>query len=172
VWAGPGQVVKDANLRVQEAIHLIFATFRETWSIRQTFKWFRDHEIEVPVTQPRGGRMVVAFQRPRLSFIGDVLHNPFYAGAYTWGRHPVEVVWRDGNLRKRRTPPCPRAQQRLPPGPPTGIDWPTEEHQRMIQRTITSVASRTTQRAPPGGSGTADGVLRCRRCGRKLHARV
>ena len=32
-----GQVAKDPNLRVQEAIELIFAKFRETWSIRQTF---------------------------------------------------------------------------------------------------------------------------------------
>ena len=64
VWAAPGQVVKDPNLRMQEAIHRIFATFRETRSVRQTFKWFHDHEVDVPVTQPRGGRLVVGFQRP------------------------------------------------------------------------------------------------------------
>jgi DNA invertase Pin-like site-specific DNA recombinase len=45
VWAAPGQVAKDPNLRVQEAMALVFAKFRETWSIRQTFKWFRDHEV-------------------------------------------------------------------------------------------------------------------------------
>ncbi len=34
VWAAPGQVAKDPNLQVQDAVHLIFAKFRETWSIR------------------------------------------------------------------------------------------------------------------------------------------
>ena len=56
VWAAPGQVAKDPNLRVQEAMALIFAKFRETWSIRQTFKWFRDHEVEVPVTKRAAAR--------------------------------------------------------------------------------------------------------------------
>ena len=30
--------MKDPNLRVQEAIALIFQTFRQTWSARQTFR--------------------------------------------------------------------------------------------------------------------------------------
>jgi DNA invertase Pin-like site-specific DNA recombinase len=174
VWAAPGQVVKDPNLRVQEALHLIFAKFRETWSIRQTFKWFRDHEVEVPVTQPRGGRVVVVFQRPRLSFIGDVLHNPFYAGAYAWGRRPVEVVWRDGQLRKRQTPAVPPAQARvfLPDHHEGYIDWATfEEHQRMIQRNHFRGESDDTAGAARAGKGLLTGLLRCRRCGRKMHVR-
>jgi DNA invertase Pin-like site-specific DNA recombinase len=174
VWAAPGQVVKDPNLRVQEAIHLIFAKFRETWSIRQTFKWFRDHEVEVPVTQPRGGRVVVVFQRPRLSFIGDVLHNPFYAGAYAWGRRPVEVVWRDGQLRKRQTPAVPPTHARvfLPDHHEGYIDWATfEEHQRMIQRNHFRGESDDTAGVARAGHGLLTGLLRCRRCGRKLHVR-
>ena len=50
VWDAHRQVVKDPNLRVQEAMHLVFAKFRETWSIRQTFKWFRDNDVDLPVT--------------------------------------------------------------------------------------------------------------------------
>jgi DNA invertase Pin-like site-specific DNA recombinase len=73
VWDAMRQVAKDPNLRVQEAMQLIFAKFRETWSMRQTFKWFRDNDVEVPVTQARGGTLVVVFQPPRLTFIADVL---------------------------------------------------------------------------------------------------
>jgi DNA invertase Pin-like site-specific DNA recombinase len=174
VWAAPGQVAKDPNLRVQEAMALVFAKFRETWSIRQTFKWFRDHEVEVPVTQARGGTLVVVFQRPRPTFIAKVLHNPFYAGAYVWGRHPVEVVWRDGQLRKRRTPPVPPEQARvfLPNHHEGYIDWPTfEEHQRMIQRNHFRGESDDTAGAARAGKGLLTGLLRCRRCGRKLHVR-
>lgn len=103
VWHAAGRVAKDPNLRVQEAIALVFAKFRETWSIRQTFKWFRDNDVPLPVTKVVGTKLTVVFQIPRQTFIAAVLHNPFYAGAYTWGRRATEVVWCAGVLRKRRT---------------------------------------------------------------------
>ena len=162
VWAAPGQVAKDPNLRVQEAMALVFAKFRETWSIRQTFKWFRDHEVDVPVTQARGGTLVVVFQPPRPTFINKVLHNPFYAGAYAWGRHPIEVVWRDGQLRKRRTAPVPPEQARvfLPDHHEGYIDWPTfEEHQRMIQRNHFRGESDDTAGAA-GATGMGEEIIR------------
>ena len=103
MWEAPETVAKDPNVRVQEAIALLFAKFRETWSIRQTFKWFRDNDVPLPVTKVVGTRQAVVLQVPRPSFIASVLHNPFYAGAYAWGRHGTEPVWRAGVLRKRRT---------------------------------------------------------------------
>ena len=33
-------LVKDPNVRVQEAIALVFEKFRQLWSVRQVFKWF------------------------------------------------------------------------------------------------------------------------------------
>jgi DNA invertase Pin-like site-specific DNA recombinase len=174
VWDATRRVVKDPNLRVQDAIQLIFAKFRETWSMRQTFKWFRDHDVEVPVTQPRGGRWVVVFQPPRLTFIADVLHNPFYAGAYAWGRHPVEVVWREGQLRKRRLPVLPPEQARvfLRDHHEGYIDWATfQEHQRMIRRNNLRGETDHTAGAARAGKGLLTGLLRCGRCGRKLHVR-
>ena len=174
VWAAPEQVVKDPNLRVQEAIQRIFTTFRDTWSIRQTFKWLRDHDVDVPVTQARGGTQVVRFQPPRLTFIASVLHNPFYAGAYVWGRHPVEVIWRDGQLRKRRKPPVPAEQARvfLRDHHEGYIDWATfEDHQRMIQRNNLRGEADPTAGAARAGTGLLSGLLRCRRCGRKMHVR-
>jgi DNA invertase Pin-like site-specific DNA recombinase len=173
VWAA-GQVVKDPNLRVQDAIQLIFTKFRETWSMRQTFKWFRDHDVEVPVTQPRGGTLVVRFQPPRLTFIAGVLHNPFYAGAYAWGRHPVEVVWRDGQVRKRRLPVLPPEQARvfLRDHHEGYIDWATfQDHQQMIRRNNLRGEADDTAGAARAGKGLLTGLLRCGRCGRKLQVR-
>ena len=50
----------------------------------------------------QNGKHTIVFQVPRQCYIGSVLHNVFYAGVYTWGRRPTEVVWRDGVLRKRQ----------------------------------------------------------------------
>jgi DNA invertase Pin-like site-specific DNA recombinase len=48
---GTGKVVLHPDRRVGEAIRLIFVKFRELWSVRQTFQWFRDHDVELPQTR-------------------------------------------------------------------------------------------------------------------------
>ena len=50
-----GKLVKDPDLRVQQAIELAFRVFRETGSIRKTFLWFRRERIELPVNRMGGG---------------------------------------------------------------------------------------------------------------------
>ncbi|MGH2348390.1 MAG: recombinase family protein [bacterium] len=174
VWDATGKVSKDPNLRVQEAIALVFAKFRETWSIRQTFKWFRENDVLLPVTKPLGATLKVVFQMPRHSFIGAVLHNPFYAGAYSWGRRATEAVWRAGVLRKRQTAPSPPEQARIfiPNHHEGYIDWAAfEENQRMIRRNHWRGESDETAGAVRAGQGLLAGLLRCGRCGRRLYVR-
>ncbi len=174
VWDATRKVVKDPNLRVQEAIGLVFAKFRETWSIRQTFKWFRDNEVELPVSKARGGKLAVVFQLPRLSFVASVLHNPFYAGAYAWGRRPTEVVWRDGALRKRQGTALPPEQARvfIREHHEGYIDWAMfEENQQTMRRNNFRGESDETAGAARSGKGLLSGLLRCGRCGRKLYVR-
>ncbi|MGH9388408.1 MAG: recombinase family protein, partial [Vicinamibacteria bacterium] len=174
VWNAETRMVKDPNLRVQEAIELIFAKFRETWSLRQTLKWFLDNEVELPVTRAQRGGFAIVFQRPRQTFISSVLHNPFYAGAYAWGRRPTEVVWKEGVLRKRIASLLPPEEARvfLREHHEGYIDWPTfEENQRMIRRNHWHGESDETAGAVRAGKGLLAGLLRCGRCGRKLHVR-
>jgi DNA invertase Pin-like site-specific DNA recombinase len=89
---GADGIVKDPNLRVQEAIELLFKKFRELGSARQVHRWFREERIELPVNGPVGGRFGLVWQLPKLSFVDDVLDNPIYAGAYVYGRRPMETV--------------------------------------------------------------------------------
>lgn len=174
VWDATGKVAKDPNVRVREAIALIFAKFRETWSIRQTFKWFRDNDVPVPVTKALGTTVTVVFQMPRQSFIASVLHNPFYAGAYAWGRRSTEAVWCAGVLRKRQGAPSAPEQARIfiPDHHEGYIDWPIfEENQRMIRRNYWRGESDETAGAVRAGKGLLAGLLRCGRCGRRLYVR-
>lgn len=171
VWSVSNEVVKDPNLRVQEAIELLFSKFRELWSVRQTFQWFLDNEIQLPVTKHRGGTWVAVFQTPRLAFVSSVLHNPFYAGAYCWGRRPTEFEWKDGVLRKRQSSLLPSAEARvfIRDHHEAYVDWLAfEENQRMIRRN-----SWRTNTDGPGvarsGHALLAGLLRCGRCGRNLH---
>src|ERR1700688_4272906 len=82
-----GKVVLHSDRRVVEAIQLAFTKFRELWSVRQTFQWFRDHDVELPANPIRGTRLV--WKIPSQSLVADVLRNPFYAGAYVWGGRPA-----------------------------------------------------------------------------------
>ncbi len=42
-------IVKDPNRRVQEAIMRAFTKFQALGSIRQTYGWFMENQIELPV---------------------------------------------------------------------------------------------------------------------------
>src|SRR5437764_5144526 len=53
-----GKIAFHPDRRVCEAIQLVFSKFRELWSVRQTFRWFRDHDVELPVHPIHGTRLV------------------------------------------------------------------------------------------------------------------
>src|SRR3981081_3715914 len=94
------KIVFHPDQRVCEAIQLVFVTFRERWSVRQTFQWFRDHDVELPVNPIQGTRLV--WKIPTQSLVRDILCHPFYAGADVWGRRPVATVLAEGRLEKRQ----------------------------------------------------------------------
>jgi len=101
VCARSGRENEPAVRRICEAIQLVFAKYRELWSVRQTFQWFRDHDMELPANPIQGTRLV--WKIPSQSLIRDILCNPFYAGAYVWGRRPVTTLLVDGRLEKRQS---------------------------------------------------------------------
>jgi hypothetical protein len=95
------KVVFHPDRRVYEAIQLVFTKFRELWSVRQTFQWFRDHDVERPANPIQGTGLV--WKIPSQSLIRGILCNPFYAGAYVWARRPVTTLLVDGRLEKRQS---------------------------------------------------------------------
>lgn len=99
---GTGQVVKDPDQRIQEALALVFRKFRELASGRQTFLWCRSHGVELPVNKSGGRTMRVTWQLPTNAFLQNLLRNPAYAGAYVWGRREVRMALEHGKLRKRQ----------------------------------------------------------------------
>jgi hypothetical protein len=96
-----GKIVLHPDQRVCQAIQLVFSKFRELWSVRQTFQWFRDHDVELPANPIQGTRLV--WKIPTQSLVRDILCNPFYAGAYVWGRRPVTTLLVEGRLEKHQS---------------------------------------------------------------------
>src|SRR6201997_215447 len=167
-----GKIMFHPDRRVCEAIQLVFAKFRELWSVRQTFQWFRDHDLELPVNPIQGTRLI--WKIPSQSLIRDILRNPFYAGAYVWGRRPVTTLLLEGRLKKRQSAMRPAEECRvfIRDHHVGYIDWATyEENQKMIRRNSVNWQGDESMAAIRAGQGLLVGLLRCGHCGRKLHVR-
>src|SRR5580698_226274 len=167
-----GKVVFHPDQRVCGAIQLVFEKFRERWSVRQTFQWFRDHDIELPANPIQGAQLV--WKIPSQSLVRDILCNPFYAGAYVWGCRPVATVLAEGRLEKRQgaTRRAEDCRVFIRDHHVGYIDWATfEENQRMIRRNSVNWQGDESMAAIRAGQGLLVGLLRCGHCGRKLHVR-
>ena len=165
-----GQLVKDPNVRTQEAIALIFKKFQETWTIRRTHQWFRDHSIEVPVRQ-RGNRL--QWRVPYHEYIAGVLRHPIYAGAYVYGRVQSETVWQDGQLiKRRRTKSRDQWHVLLQEHHEGYISWEMfEENQKRMSKNIPRSRQSDSVLAIREGKALLAGILRCGKCGRRLGVR-
>jgi DNA invertase Pin-like site-specific DNA recombinase len=167
-----GKVVFHPDRRVCEAVQLVFAKFRERWTVRQTFQWFRDHDVELPANPIQGTQLV--WKIPTQSLIRDILCNPFYAGAYVWGRRPVTTLLVGGRLEKRQGAMRRAEECRvfIPEHHVGYINWATyEENQRMTQRNSVNWQGDESMAAIRAGQGLLVGLIRCGHCGRKLHVR-
>src|ERR1700741_2443676 len=157
-----GKVVFHPDQRVYEAVQLVFAKFRELWSVRQTFQWFRDHDVELPANPIQGTQLV--WKIPSQSLIRDILRNPFYAGAYIWGRRPLTTLLVGGRLEKRQGAIRSAEEGRvfIPDHHVGYIDGATsEENRRMMRRNSVNSDGDESMAAIRAGQGLLVGLLRC-----------
>lgn len=167
-------IIKDPNLRVQEAITLVFSKFEELGSIRQTYRWFMENSIELPVNKSTGSQLKVTWKLPAQTFIPSVLHNPIYAGAYVYGRRAVKKVFENGEIKKRqeayRSPD--EAKVFIKDHHEGYISWETYmRYEQMIDNNGTNFQLDEAMLAVRKGHGLLAGLLRCKRCGHKLNVR-
>jgi DNA invertase Pin-like site-specific DNA recombinase len=168
-------LVKDPHGRVQAAIAVVLAQFRELWSVRQVFQWFPAEGIALPVHKSIHGKGQLVWQLPTSHAVKYMLHNPVSAGAYGYGQRPTTLALGDNqSVRKKRVQPrYDHARGFLPEHHEPSSSWEMcAHHQRMIaanaHRLAPQDAAATSGRQGPG---LLSGLRRCGRCGRKLQVR-
>jgi len=161
---------KTPDVRVREAIELVFRKFNELGSARRLYFWLSTEKIQLP-TVIDGTGSAVRWQVPRYHSLLSLLQNPVYAGAYAYGRTRTQVHLAQGRKQVSRT------RRRTP------ADWRvliTEHHDGYIgwdeyQRIQTLIAHNAVAHggavrgAVRSGQALLVGLLRCGHCGRKLH---
>jgi excisionase family DNA binding protein len=165
------RIERDPDLRVREAIGLVFRKFAEFQSIRQVHLWLRQEQIRLPAVDhgPDGPRTV--WKLPVYNTVHHMLTNPVYGGAYAFGRTGSRVTVRDG--RKRVTSGCRRARadwEVLIPEHHEGyITWAEFERNQQLIADNANSKGLMARGAVRRGESLLAGLLRCGHCGRRLH---
>jgi DNA invertase Pin-like site-specific DNA recombinase len=155
---------KDPDRRVQEAILSVYSKFSELGTVRQTLLWFLEHDLQLPVQTVEGE---IDWKRPTYQTVYQMLTNPAYGGAYAYGKTEHVTEYENGEPRRRCHHKPRQCWLVLIPGTHSGyVSW---EQFEQVQLAIGD-NMRGWQRSGAVQSGAAllGGLLRCRRCGRKL----
>ena len=155
---------KDPDRRVQEIIVLVFAKVQALGTVRQALLWFLEQGLDLPV---RTSQEETVWKRPTYGAMYRMLTNPVYGGAYAYGKTEHSAHYEDGHAHRRsRRKPREQWIALIPNAHEGYVSWEAfEQLQQMISGNFRA----------PGHSGAAKrgaslltGLLRCRRCGRKL----
>lgn len=169
-WTREHGLEMDPDRRVQEAIRLVFSLFERLASARKVLLFMHAQELRFPRPEDGKRTMTLRWERPAYRSVLAVLQNPFYAGAYAYGKSSSRTQLIDGRLARSYGHPRPmEAWAVLLRDHHAGyITWDAFEcNQERLRRNAYGLAAGRPKSAR-GGRALLTGLLRCARCGRML----
>jgi DNA invertase Pin-like site-specific DNA recombinase len=171
VYDGAGHVILDPDTAIAGAVRHLFTTFEATGSATAVVKAFRAAGLTFPWRHLKGPRKgEIDWQPLGHHTVLRVLHNPRYAGVFTYGR---------------------RREQKLPGGKTSSIKLPrdqwtsfipgahpgyitVDQYEANIAKLTANAAAHGRDRAagpPREGPALLQGIIICGRCGRRMTVR-
>jgi len=163
-----GEVVKDPDEQAQATVALLFDQLAKLGSVRGVLCYLAENQIKLPVRVRSGPcRGELCWERPRLTTLQSLFHNPAYAGAYVYGRHIT-----DPRARKAGRPHRGRISVQMGEWDvclrdrlPAYISWEQfEANQKQMQENRN--ISRGVVR---GGEPLLSGLVVCGRCENRMY---
>jgi excisionase family DNA binding protein len=166
------RIEKDPDRRVQDGISLVFRKFAELQTVRQVLLWFRQENVLVPAIVQGRGKRPIEWKAPVYHTLHHILTNPVYAGSYAYGRRGTRVTIEGGRKRVMRD----NLRRNWK-------DWEVLIHDHHagyltwaeFERNQHLIADNANGKSYMGrgsirrGEALLPGLLRCARCGRRLH---
>jgi DNA invertase Pin-like site-specific DNA recombinase len=161
----------DPDQRIQQAIHLVFQQFAATGSLRQALLWFRSERVELPAVEYGPFGRSIVWKLPVYNTLHKIVTNPIYAGAYVFGRTMTRTRLTGGRAHKiagvhRPQVDWPVFLRDHHAGYISWVDYEAAQAQLRENAQMKGLMSRGAARR---GEALLAGLLRCRRCGRRLH---
>jgi DNA invertase Pin-like site-specific DNA recombinase len=175
VYDGTGKVILDPDTAIQGALRHLFSTFEATGSATAVVKAFRAAGLSFPWRHQKGPRKgEVDWQPLRHHAVLRVLHNPRYAGCFTYGRHRYQTLPAAQGGKEVRRLRLPRQEwiSFIPGAHPGYITL--DQYEANIAKLAANAAAHGRDRAagpPREGAALLQGIIVCGRCGNRMTVR-
>jgi DNA invertase Pin-like site-specific DNA recombinase len=171
VYDAARHVVLDPDTAVRQAVAHLFATFTATGSATACVKAFNTAGLSFPWRHLRGPRKGELDWRPlQHHTVLRVLHNPRYAGAFSYGRH--RQAKRPGGTYSTTLLPRDQWISFIPGAHPGYITL--NQFEANLTRLASNAAAHGRDRAagpPREGPALLQGIIICGRCGHRMTVR-
>jgi DNA invertase Pin-like site-specific DNA recombinase len=162
------RVVKTPNLEIRQAVEFLFQQFRIMKSAGALVTYYRKHNLMFPLRmRQRQYHQQVVWQPLNTSRIVSILHNPFYTGAYIFGR--TQLQWVNGKRRPVEMP-VEKWHANIPDHHEAYISKEEfEENQAILLQNRSTFEKNGGPTAPREGSTLLQGICYCGHCGYQMY---
>jgi DNA invertase Pin-like site-specific DNA recombinase len=164
-----GTVALDPDEQARSVVQRVFDKFDQLGTVYGLMHDLVRQGIALPV-RPRGGpnKGELDWRRPTEATLCQLLHHPFYAGAYVYGRRRSDPKAKYAGSKNggKRWRPMEQWQVLLHDRLPAYITW--ERYLANQQRLRHNQCGPATPGVPAKGAALLAGLLVCGGCGRRL----